>query len=228
MVTVGVQRAALGPPAPKSRRFSGLLPQRMLRWRRPVWWQELAIIGVGYWLYTLGPQCRARAGVDRPAARAQRPAPAGHVAPELGTVHQPLRRAQRVARAGDGLLLRDAALRRHDRRDGLAVRPSAAHLSRRTHGAVLHDARRTARLLSVPARAAPVAARSTTTSTPCRSSTPGAPSPTRTSPSIPTSSPPCPACTSRGHCGAGSRSSPWRSTPGCGASAWRIRSSPSR
>jgi hypothetical protein len=34
--------------------FSGLLPHRMLRWRRPVWWQEIAIIAFGYWLYTLG------------------------------------------------------------------------------------------------------------------------------------------------------------------------------
>jgi hypothetical protein len=38
---------------PKQRRFTGLLPHRLLRWRRPVWWQELAIIGIGYWLYTL-------------------------------------------------------------------------------------------------------------------------------------------------------------------------------
>ena len=36
------------------RRFGGLLPRRMLRFRRPVWWQELAIIAVGYWLYSLG------------------------------------------------------------------------------------------------------------------------------------------------------------------------------
>src|SRR3954452_14759639 len=36
------------------RRFHGLLPHRMLRWRRPVWWQEIGIIAVGYWLYTLG------------------------------------------------------------------------------------------------------------------------------------------------------------------------------
>ncbi|HET6877755.1 MAG TPA: phosphatase PAP2 family protein [Jatrophihabitans sp.] len=26
----------------------------MLRWRRPLWWQEVAIIAFGYWLYTLG------------------------------------------------------------------------------------------------------------------------------------------------------------------------------
>ncbi|MDT4937056.1 MAG: hypothetical protein QOG80_727 [Pseudonocardiales bacterium] len=43
------QRIALADP----RRFHGLLPQRLLRWRRPVWWQELTIIGIGYWLYTL-------------------------------------------------------------------------------------------------------------------------------------------------------------------------------
>jgi len=32
--------------------FSGLLPPRMLRWRRPVWWQELIMIAAGYWAYT--------------------------------------------------------------------------------------------------------------------------------------------------------------------------------
>ncbi|WP_375474860.1 phosphatase PAP2 family protein [uncultured Jatrophihabitans sp.] len=37
-----------------SRRFTGILPSRMLRWRRPVWWQEIAIIAFGYWLYSLG------------------------------------------------------------------------------------------------------------------------------------------------------------------------------
>ncbi|MGI8680166.1 MAG: phosphatase PAP2 family protein [Jatrophihabitans sp.] len=36
------------------RRFPGLLPHRLLRWRRPVWWQEIAIIAFGYWLYGLG------------------------------------------------------------------------------------------------------------------------------------------------------------------------------
>ncbi|MCW2498158.1 phosphatase PAP2 family protein [Jatrophihabitans sp.] len=35
------------------RRFTGLLPNRLLRWRRPVWWQELFIIALGYWLYSL-------------------------------------------------------------------------------------------------------------------------------------------------------------------------------
>jgi PAP2 superfamily len=39
---------------PSDRSFSGLLPTRMLRWRRPLWWQEIAIIAFGYWLYTLG------------------------------------------------------------------------------------------------------------------------------------------------------------------------------
>jgi PAP2 superfamily len=34
--------------------FGGVLPHRMLRWRRPVWWQEIAIIAFGYWMYTLG------------------------------------------------------------------------------------------------------------------------------------------------------------------------------
>lgn len=35
-------------------RFNGLLPHRLLRWRRPTWWQEIAIIAIGYWLYTMG------------------------------------------------------------------------------------------------------------------------------------------------------------------------------
>ncbi len=35
-------------------RFRGLLPHRMLRWRRPLWWQELAIVAFGYWVYSLG------------------------------------------------------------------------------------------------------------------------------------------------------------------------------
>lgn len=43
-----------GVAAQPVRRFTGLLPHRMLRWRRPLWWQELAIIALGYWLYSLG------------------------------------------------------------------------------------------------------------------------------------------------------------------------------
>src|SRR3978361_1708921 len=42
------------PVRSDSRRFPGLLPAPLLRWRRPVWWQEIAIIAFGYWLYTLG------------------------------------------------------------------------------------------------------------------------------------------------------------------------------
>lgn len=45
------QGAARSPVTPQ---FTGLLPHRMLHWRRPIWWQELAIIAVGYWLYTMG------------------------------------------------------------------------------------------------------------------------------------------------------------------------------
>ncbi|MBE7163623.1 MAG: phosphatase PAP2 family protein, partial [Williamsia herbipolensis] len=37
-----------------SRRFRGVLPQRFSRWRRPRWYQEIALIGLGYWLYSLG------------------------------------------------------------------------------------------------------------------------------------------------------------------------------
>ena len=39
---------------PPQHGFTGILPHRLLRWRRPVWWQELAIIAFGYWLYTMG------------------------------------------------------------------------------------------------------------------------------------------------------------------------------
>lgn len=42
------------PGRHRPRRFSGLFPNRMLRWRRPTWWQELGIIAIGYWLYSLG------------------------------------------------------------------------------------------------------------------------------------------------------------------------------
>lgn len=32
--------------------FSGLLPRGMLRWRRPIWWQEILLIAIGYAAYT--------------------------------------------------------------------------------------------------------------------------------------------------------------------------------
>jgi hypothetical protein len=51
VVNTGTRRAA--PEAAPSR-FSGVLPRRLLRFRRPVWWQEVAIILVGYWIYSLG------------------------------------------------------------------------------------------------------------------------------------------------------------------------------
>ena len=51
---VAVQTSSSDAAAVKRQRFGGLLPHRMLRWRRPLWWQELAIIAFGYWLYTLG------------------------------------------------------------------------------------------------------------------------------------------------------------------------------
>jgi hypothetical protein len=51
---VAVQTSTDADTTQTARRFSGVLPHRMLRWRRPVWWQELAIIAIGYWLYTLG------------------------------------------------------------------------------------------------------------------------------------------------------------------------------
>jgi hypothetical protein len=36
---------------PSARRFHGLWPQRLLYHRTPRWWQELALIGIGYYLY---------------------------------------------------------------------------------------------------------------------------------------------------------------------------------
>jgi hypothetical protein len=53
MVAVHSPRDTVSP-SPASRRFNGVLPHGMLRWRRPVWWQELAIIAFGYWLYSMG------------------------------------------------------------------------------------------------------------------------------------------------------------------------------
>jgi len=38
-------------PAPVRRRFRGLWPQRLLRYREPRLWQELILIGIGYYLY---------------------------------------------------------------------------------------------------------------------------------------------------------------------------------
>ena len=53
MVAVHSPRDTVSQP-PEGRGFTGLLPHRLLRWRRPVWWQELAIIAFGYWLYSIG------------------------------------------------------------------------------------------------------------------------------------------------------------------------------
>jgi PAP2 superfamily len=39
---------------PPRRRFTGLLPRWLLRYRRPQWWQEILVIAIGYTLYDLG------------------------------------------------------------------------------------------------------------------------------------------------------------------------------
>jgi hypothetical protein len=45
--------ASKAAPSPESRRpFAGLLPDRFLHHRQPRWWQEVAIIGFCYWLYS--------------------------------------------------------------------------------------------------------------------------------------------------------------------------------
>ena len=39
------------PPRPR-RRFNGLFPDSLLHHRQPKWWQEIAIIGFCYWIYS--------------------------------------------------------------------------------------------------------------------------------------------------------------------------------
>ena len=53
-INTDVHAAPSTKTVPPKRRFRGLLPDRLLRYRRPLWWQELAILGLGYWLYDLG------------------------------------------------------------------------------------------------------------------------------------------------------------------------------
>jgi hypothetical protein len=53
-IMAGTQTIDTSSAPPRPRRFTGILPDRLLRPRRPIWWQELAIIAFGYWLYTLG------------------------------------------------------------------------------------------------------------------------------------------------------------------------------
>ena len=43
--------ASLVNAAPSGPRFRGLFPNQLLRYRRPVLWQELVLIGIGYYLY---------------------------------------------------------------------------------------------------------------------------------------------------------------------------------
>ena len=56
MGVVQTARDSVAAPAAATPRtgFTGLLPNRMLRWRRPIWWQELGIIAFSYWLYSIG------------------------------------------------------------------------------------------------------------------------------------------------------------------------------
>lgn len=43
--------AAADPSGTRRRRFTGLFPDSLLHHRPPRWWQEIAIIGLCYWLY---------------------------------------------------------------------------------------------------------------------------------------------------------------------------------
>jgi len=54
MVFTQTRRGAPQGVSAPSGGFTGLLPHRLLRWRRPLWWQELGIIALGYWIYSLG------------------------------------------------------------------------------------------------------------------------------------------------------------------------------
>jgi hypothetical protein len=46
-----VERVA---PAQGATGYGGVLPRRLLRFRRPIWWQEVGILAIGYWFYSLG------------------------------------------------------------------------------------------------------------------------------------------------------------------------------
>ena len=52
--STGFAPAVLTPeivPTTRLNRFGGLLPDCMLRFRKPLWWQELLLIAVSYWMY---------------------------------------------------------------------------------------------------------------------------------------------------------------------------------
>ena len=143
---------------PTRGRFSGLLPHRLLRFRRPVWWQEIAIIALGYWLYSLG----RNAIPEQISIAIRHGLSIQHLQDIVGlnfelSINHGSR--ARVGRADPRLLLRDAALRRHHRRAGVAVHQAPAHLPRRAHRPVHADADRAGRLRAVPGRAAAAAAR---------------------------------------------------------------------
>jgi hypothetical protein len=58
-MTVAADQGAVRPSGDtrqndRKQHFSGLLPHVLVRYRRPQWWQEVAIIAIGYWLYSLG------------------------------------------------------------------------------------------------------------------------------------------------------------------------------
>jgi len=53
-MTVAADHGSVPAGAARPRRFTGVLPHVLVRYRRPQWWQEVAIIAIGYWLYGLG------------------------------------------------------------------------------------------------------------------------------------------------------------------------------
>ena len=117
MTDVAVRfNASVVSAAPTGPRFRGLFPGQLLRYRRPVLWQELVLVGIGYYLYR-----EARNLVPNQPSIAYRHGNSVqwlqehlHLNFEL-SVNQFVQR-HRLARPGDELLLRDAALRRDHRR----------------------------------------------------------------------------------------------------------------
>ncbi len=47
-----VETGTVEPDEPPRRRFNGLFPSSLLHHRQPKWWQEAAIIGFCYWIYS--------------------------------------------------------------------------------------------------------------------------------------------------------------------------------
>lgn len=96
----------------------------------------------------------ARTPDSRPAPRAGDPARRTAPARQHRTGHQPCCRQGDMADRGDGLLLRHAALHRHHRCPGLALRPSPGPVPQRSDHPVRRDTARARRVHLLRPRAA--------------------------------------------------------------------------